>query len=66
MRPCFHDSLILLCIPLAMLGLTVRTDMLKPDPLSIAGCLLETSQPNPKTDKWTVVNLYHWISAKDS
>jgi hypothetical protein len=40
--------------------------MLRPDPLSLSGGLLETPHSTPKTDKETVVNLYLWVGAKDS
>jgi hypothetical protein len=48
-----------------MLGFTVRTAMLGPDSLLIAGGLLETSHPTSKTDKGTV-NFYLQVGAKDS
>jgi hypothetical protein len=40
--------------------------MLGPDPLPLAGGLLQTPHLTPKTDKGTVVNLYLQVGVKDS
>jgi hypothetical protein len=41
-----------------MLGLTIRTAMLEPDPLPPCRRLIRNSPFNLKTDKGTIVNLY--------